>query len=184
MSASSSERWVSTGAGQGSPDKDTGLIDAALSELTSRLEQARVQAADARQRAIVAEAEVERISRAVAALIDLLPQDRRPGIVLGTGARQQEHRQGRGSTVFDNVVELFKSSPHVEWTAPEVQSALEKKGIQTEPKQIHNVLGYLAREGKLVRVDRGRYYVSSYGFGIETSNEPDDYDGGRRSDGE
>ncbi len=82
------------------------------------------------------------------------------------------------------MVKLFEKSPGAEWTAPAVQTALQRNGIQAEPKQIHNVLGYLMREGKLVRVDRGRYHVAGYGFGIETGDELDDHEGGRRQEGD
>ncbi|WP_152613419.1 hypothetical protein [Inquilinus limosus] len=116
--------------------------------------------------------------------MDLLPQDKRPDVAPVVQARRQERRHGRGTLIFDNVVKLFEKSPRAEWTAPAIQSALQDKGVQAEPKQIHNVLGYLAREGKLVRVDRGRYHISGYGIGIETGDECDDYDGGRRQDGD
>jgi predicted transcriptional regulator of viral defense system len=57
---------------------------------------------------------------------------------------------------------------------PEVQEALTDKGIQAEPQQLHNVLGYLARKGLLKRVSRGRYYVIGYGVGIETLDLEDE----------
>jgi hypothetical protein len=74
----------------------------------------------------------------------------------------------RGGFVFDNVVTLFRRAPG-EWTPANVQSELAKEGVHADARAITNVLGYLARTGKITRLARGHYLVS--GAGLVTEEE-------------
>ncbi|MBW8727480.1 MAG: hypothetical protein JF625_20310 [Inquilinus limosus] len=158
------------------PAGESDPIESALAELFARRERVKVQAVEARERVVASEVEIERLSRAMAALVDLLPPPRKAVFLQNSDLRHAGPHPGRGSAVFGNIVELFKKPERPEWTAPEVQAALATKGIQAESKQIHNILGYLAREGQLKRVDRGRYLIVGYGIGIETSDSIQDGD--------
>jgi hypothetical protein len=138
-------------------------LDAALSELARIRENLQVA------RHGIAELEVheENLSAVIEKLTEVLPPAERALYRQRVEIGRPIKRSAHATPVYDNVVQLFGRTKRREWTAPEVQEALKADGVQTEPQQVHNVLGYLARKGLLRRISRGRYYVVEYGFGIE-----------------
>jgi hypothetical protein len=79
---------------------------------------------------------------------------------------------GNSSMAFGTVVKLIPKGR--EWTAPKMATLLSAEGVSAKPKQIHNILNYLARTGRLRRVGRGRYLYM--GVLIETSDEMPEMD--------
>jgi hypothetical protein len=78
---------------------------------------------------------------------------------------------GRATENFANIVQLIALENRREWTAPAMQEALKLRNIEADLKPIHNVFNYLAREGRIRRISRGRYYVPEYAVGIITSDD-------------
>ena len=138
-------------------------LDAALSELEKIRDSLQVA------RHGIAELEVheENLSAVIEKLMEVLPPAERALYQQRAEIGRPVKRSPHATPVYDNVVQLFGRTKQREWTAPEVQEALKADGVQTEPQQVHNVLGYLARKGLLRRMSRGRYFVVGYGFGIE-----------------
>jgi hypothetical protein len=118
------------------------------------------------------ESRVQRQTRVVRNLIAALPAPLqikyyRQANLLAQGAAP------RGTVIYGNVVRLLKCAGQDEVSAPKVREALEEIGVPAPAKAVHNVLNYLAREGRLKRIGRGRYLVAG-GFGIEL---PEDIEG-------
>lgn len=85
--------------------------------------------------------------------------------------RSGSTRQNRGGELFGNVIALFRRDRRPEWTVPKAQAALAQNGVQADAKALNNTFVYLANTGRLQRVSRGRYVVTGYGVGVETSDE-------------
>src|SRR5271166_941985 len=103
------------------------------------------------------ESSVERLKQAIFRLVEVLPANRREMYQ----RRLQELRicaepPSRGGPVFDNVVSLFRRTGDREWTTSEIYRELGKGGVEVDAKAVANVLGYLARAGKIRRVARGQ----------------------------
>ncbi len=148
--------------------------EAAIDEAIT--ERARVDAEElpeARDRVVALEMKRERLSNLIESLMNVLPPERRTFYAQKLGEPSADLSGGRSGPVYSNVVELFRTSEQRDWTAPVVQEALTRKGVQADPKQIYNVLNYLEREGKLKRVSRGRYLFM--GATIESPDPGDDY---------
>jgi hypothetical protein len=75
--------------------------------------------------------------------------------------------RSRGGPIYDNIVQ-FLPKQH-EWDIPQAKAELDRRGVQAEKKDVQNVFGYLARDGRVRRVGRGRYLVN--GALLITSDE-------------
>ena len=131
----------------------------------------------ARSEKLRAEAELasfaDSISRLIERLPDLVRQDVQVQFDALRGTTATSGSTGsRGSEVFDNVVKLFERFPGRQWSVPNIQGALEQNGISPDPKAVYNVLTYLARAGRLLRVARGQYVA--LGAGITLVEGPED----------
>jgi hypothetical protein len=148
-------------------------IDRALAERES------VEAAThaSRDQTTALEVRSAELADAIAKLIDLLPADRRAAYRRRATFLESERADARGKPVYNNVVQLLSASQRRDWTAPEVRAELSERGIQSEPKQIHNVLNYLARTGQIKRVGRGRYLLMG-GIALLTDDEMPGFDPG------
>ena len=74
----------------------------------------------------------------------------------------------RGKPVLQLIT---KSLPEKkEWSAEELRETVNAE-IPATNQQIHNAINHLRQRGYLVRIGYGRYAVTEYGFGIETSDE-------------
>jgi hypothetical protein len=97
--------------------------------------------------------------------------------------RFEEVRSGtvqRGGELYSNVIALFRRDQRLEWTVPDAQAALATNGVKADAKALNNTFVYLANRGLLQRVSRGRYVVTGYGIGTETSDELSRDDGTQR----
>jgi len=104
----------------------------------------------------------------VKSLLPLLPADKR---AIYAKKLATPVVSGRASEAHSNVIQILAvHNAKREWTALDVQTALRQVGIESDIKPIHNTLNYLAREGRIRRISRGRYYVPEYGVGIVTSD--------------
>ena len=73
----------------------------------------------------------------------------------------------KGGTFFDNVVSLFKNSQKQKWNFAEIQAELSKTS-EVDSKTLYNTINYLAKTGRLKRIDRGQYMVLGPGaFDLE-----------------
>lgn len=122
----------------------------------------------AREKVVELELKRQRLGKLIESALPLLSPERRAHYVSRLKELVAEPESSRGGAVYSNVVQLFRTSEQKEWSAPAVQNALNAKGVEAGPKQIHNVLHYLEREGTLTRVSRGRYLFM--GAGVVSSD--------------
>ena len=99
-------------------------------------------------------------------LIGSLPADQR----LAYRKRLQEitseaPSENRGNEAYGNVVALFKDDPRQVWSISDIFTALGKTAKPPEPKAVYNAVNYLEKSGRLIRLDRGRYFVRDWGTG-------------------
>jgi hypothetical protein len=83
----------------------------------------------------------------------------------------------KGGPAFGNVINLLarhKQRDGSEITSVEVKEALVENGPRHEPKEIDNVLAYLAKSGQLRRVSRGRYFIRELHIGLNLSFDFDE----------
>jgi hypothetical protein len=99
-------------------------------------------------------------------LIGSLPADQR----LAYRKRLQEitseaPSENRGNEAYGNIVALFKDDPRQVWSISDIFTALGKTAKPPEPKAVYNAVNYLEKSGRLIRLDRGRYFVRDWGAG-------------------
>jgi hypothetical protein len=118
---------------------------------------------------IAADNRGKKYSEALTLLLDDLPFDERSAIQRRLDRVRSEVTVALGRTgeVHDNVVALFKGHSKREWSVPEIQIELTKAGEAADPKSLYNVINYLAKVGRLRRISRGQYLISSWGLGQE-----------------
>jgi hypothetical protein len=78
------------------------------------------------------------------------------------------------SDIHDNVISIFSRAPLLEWSIPEIKSALHDQGAQIDLKALYNVINYLATTGRLRRVSRGRYVIKGLGASLDIDNVRND----------
>jgi hypothetical protein len=66
--------------------------------------------------------------------------------------------RSRGGPIYDNIVQFLPKQR--EWDIRQAKAELDSRGVQAEKKDVQNVFGYLARDGRVRRVGRGRYLVN------------------------
>ena len=147
-------------------------IEKAIEEIRSG--QARIH--ELQQMALAWEKRVQGALRVVDTLMNVLPEDRRAVFLERTKGFRAPTPASRGGETYDNVVDLFTRMKRPFWTASDIHNELSNAGKVAEIQQIHNVLNYLMRKGRLKRISRGRYFDTESGAGIETSDksQPDD----------
>jgi hypothetical protein len=147
-------------------------IERAIEEIRSGQRQLH----EIRQATLYWEKRVQDALRVVDTLMNVLPEDRRAVFLERTKAFRPPTPSGRGGEIYDNVIDLFARKKRPFWTAADIHNELSNAGKIAEIQQIHNVLYYLMRKGRLKRVSRGRYFDIESGVGIETSDKlhPDD----------
>lgn len=142
--------------------------EAALEKALSDLADARRNQAGAKERAEQADALATELSVLVRNLLCILkPEQRQKYEALAQGLGADERQAVRGGPVYDNIVNLFSRSRKQEWTASEVQAALDDPSESIAPKSIYNVLNYMEKKGRLRRISRGRYLIVDLGIGID-----------------
>jgi hypothetical protein len=142
-------------------------LESALDDADEALARVKAQ----RHALAVAEAEANKRVQLAEALLSSLPPER-SGMYRWRIDSLRPARAGRGTTTtYESIVELFAEHPPREWSAPQIHQSLAGKGVAAEPEQIHNVLQYLWRKGRLRRVSRGRYWSAEHGVGIETGDD-------------
>jgi hypothetical protein len=157
-------------------------IEAGLRDLLTE----RQISAAAKQTAAAADERGQELITAVTSVIALLPPDRRQDFRMRLQALLGEEVpvSTKGSEVYDNVVDLLTRQPKREITTAEVKQQLSESRPHYDPKAVDNVLGYLAKSGKLQRVGRGRYRIRDHnvafqpGFDFEGRgmHEPEGHD--------
>jgi len=71
--------------------------------------------------------------------------------------------------LMGTVVNLFDRQH--DWRVRDLKAAIAKEGLKVPPKPLYNVLGHLARHGKIKKLEYGRYVLLDQGALIETSDE-------------
>jgi hypothetical protein len=161
-----------TEADHGSLQAYEAAIETAIEEIRSGQRQLH----ELRQATLSWEKRVQDALRVVDTLMNVLPEDRRAVFLERTRPFRPPTPPSRGGETYDNVVDLFTRKKRPFWTASDIHDELSNAGKVAEIQQIHNVLNYLMRKGRLKRISRGRYFDTESGAGIETSDElhPDD----------
>ncbi len=136
--------------------------EAALAQAVTDVEKLRDVVDMLRARMAAIEGQIAKLVAAAEALSPLVVDDKRneyrqrlQQIITGPA------KNYRGGTAYEAIVAMMNRLPSREWTAPEVQEKLLENGIPVEIEQVHNVLNYLMRKGRMTRTSRGRY-VPSY----------------------
>ena len=159
-------------AEQRSSSQSESPYESALVAALDDLAHARADARSARGNLVTKEARVAEVIQLIRSLVAMLPPER-GGVFLESlrelGVTSQS--SNRSGPVYDNVVDLFVRTRRRDWSAAEVQAALADSGVQADPKAVYNVLGYLARRGRLRRYGRGRYLLVDLGVGIELDQD-------------
>jgi hypothetical protein len=154
------------GADQGSLEAYEGAIEKAIEEIHNGQRQLH----EVRQLVLAWEKRVQDALRIVDTLLNVLPPDRQAVFLERMRPYRPATPASRGGETYDNVIDLFTRTKRSFWTAAEVQKELADAGKNVEIQQIHNVLNYLMRRGRLKRVSRGRYFDSESGAGFQTSD--------------
>ena len=69
--------------------------------------------------------------------------------------------------VLGVIVRLFPQ--HESWTVEDLKHRISERGIEANPKQVYNAIGYLNRKGHIRRIGYGRYVFN--GIEIVTSED-------------
>jgi hypothetical protein len=149
----------------------TDQYEAALKRLVLDEEQARGSVETLRARMATAEAQIAKLVVAVDALLPFIPPERRREYEKRLAEIRPPARPNRGGTAYEAIVALVDRQPSREWTAPELQDALLGSGVVVEIEQVHNVLNYLTRKGRLTRTSRGRYMPVGMKRAVDRANE-------------
>jgi hypothetical protein len=160
-------------------DSDPGRLQAyevAIEKAIEEIRSGQRQLHELRQATLHWEKRVQDAVRVVDTLMNVLPENRRAVFLERTRPFRPPTPASRGGETYDNVVDLFTRKKRPFWTASDIHNELSNAGKAAEIQQIHNVLNYLMRKGRLKRVSRGRYFDTQSGSGIQTSDElqPDD----------
>jgi hypothetical protein len=148
-------------------DTDTSGAIRVVRNLLAEMEDARAQRDSAARR-------FESIGEAILMLLERLPADEADALFSQLEeVRNPSSRPKRGGEVFGNIISLFQRTAKAEWSVPEVQTALTNDGTEADPKAVQNVVNYLARTGRLIRIGRGRYIVRD--LGVEIDGEEHDF---------
>jgi hypothetical protein len=159
-------------ADRGSLEAYEAAIEKAIEEIRSGQRQLH----EVKQATLYWEKRVQDALRVVDTLMNVLPEDRKAVFLERTRGFRAPTPVSRGGETYDNVVDLFTRKKRPFWTASDIHNELSNAGKVAEIQQIHNVLNYLMRKGRLKRVSRGRYFDLESGAGFETSDKlhPDD----------
>lgn len=104
--------------------------------------------------------------RLVRTLLDSLASETRAALLQEFAADSTLPGTITPTGVLATVLRLFPSGQTV--TAAELRQQVEDRGIEAQPKEIYNAIGYLSRTGALRRTGYGRYMVN--GMEISTSD--------------
>jgi hypothetical protein len=150
--------------------------EAAIEKAIEEIRSGQRQLHELKQATVYWEKRVQDASRVVDTLMNVLPEDRRTVFLERTRPFRPPTAASRGGETYDNIIDLFTRKKRPFWTASDIHNELSNAGKVAEIQQIHNVLNYLMRKGRLKRVSRGRYFDTESGAGIEASDElhPDD----------
>ena len=152
-------------------DKTKTAYEVALDTALKDLEAARAQAESSRKKLADAETLIATLEPLIERLINAVPAHKRAEYEGRLPvAEPDDASSSRGTPLFDNVVWILKRSPRPSWSTAELREELRNRGIDTDPKAISNVLGYLERQGRLTRVSRGCYRLAD-GSGMVTGLE-------------
>jgi hypothetical protein len=154
------------GADQGSLEAYEIAIRTAIEEIDNGQRQLH----ELRKVTLAWEKRVQDALRVVETLLNVLPPDRQAVFLEKTSPYRPATPASRGGETYDNVIDLFTRTKRHFWTASEIHNELSNAGKVAEIQQIHNVLNYLMRRGRLKRVSRGRYFDTESGAGLETSD--------------
>lgn len=107
--------------------------------------------------------------QAVRLLVAGLSPEKRAALAQELAQSELAHEPGP-SGVLATIIKFLPRGQTV--TAADLRREVVGRGVEAEPKEIYNAIGYLARTGKLARVGYGRYLVN----GIEITT-PDNLGG-------
>ena len=130
-----------------------------LDSISTRLESARTNV-------IALEAELASRRRLVDSLIDALSPVQRAQYLQRISALKASARSGPVNPIHRKVISLFGELKRRDLAATDIYDALNKSGDHVDKKGVYNLLGYLEREGQLVRVSRGMYRIQPIGAGV------------------
>ena len=99
----------------------------------------------------------ETIGEAVKKLFGALPKLEQQRILNELTATLEPFAFPRAGEVLGAIVRLLPQKQN--WSVADVKAEVAATGIQAEPKEIYNALGYLTRKGRVRRVGYGRYLV-------------------------
>lgn len=111
----------------------------------------------------------EQTMQAVRLLVGSLSAEKRAILARELAQSELDHEPGP-SGVLATIIKFLPRGQTV--TAADLRREIADRGVEAEPKEVYNAIGYLARTGKLVRVGYGRYLVN----GIEITT-PDNLGG-------
>jgi hypothetical protein len=160
-------------------EADQGSLQAyevAIEKAIQDIKDGQRQLHEVRQSATMWEKRIQGALQVVDTLINVLPPDRKAVFLERARPFRPTTSATRGGETYDNVIDLFTRTKRPFWTASEIHNELSNAGKVAEIQQIHNVLNYLMRKGRLKRISRGRYFDTESGAGIETGDKlhPDD----------
>jgi hypothetical protein len=164
---------------KGRAEADQGSLEAyeaALEKAIQDIKDGQRQLHEVRQLATMWEKRVQAKFQVVDTLINVLPSDRKEVFLEKARPFRPTTFASRGGETYDNVIDLFTRTRRPFWTASDIHNELSNAGKVAEIQQIHNVLNYLMRRGRLKRISRGRYFDTESGVGIDADDKlhPDD----------
>lgn len=108
----------------------------------------------------------EQTLQAVRLLVQSLSAEKRAQLAHELAQSELDQEPGP-SGVLATIIKYLPRGRSV--TVADLRKEVANRGVEAEPKEIYNAIGYLARTGRLVRQGYGRYMVD--GVEIETSDE-------------
>jgi len=115
------------------------------------------RSAEAQRGGCSGENRLGRLNALILALAAMVPNDVREANRCTLAEVRRGRVQMRGGPIYDNVIKLLPE--RCEWTIHDAITTLKERRVEATTKAVQNVFGYLARAGKVQRVERGRYLV-------------------------
>ena len=107
---------------------------------------------------MTAQTNVERVLTAIKAILSILSITDQVFVMSSLGIDHPRIPSMRGSAVYNETLKIIRDKG-TQFTTKELREELSLRGIHFEYKQLYNILGYLTRNRRIIRVEYGKYII-------------------------